>query len=273
MNMALFNKVCIVGVGLIGGSLGMAIKKRRLAKLVIGVVRRKKTIEQAFEKKALDVATLDLKEGVKGADLVILCGPVSVIEGQLKTLSRILDPKAIVIDVGSTKLNIEQAAKKYLKKNPFVGCHPMAGSEKTGIENAQADLFNGSFCFLTSSHPKIVKFWQMLGVKTIVTDARRHDLWVATASQLPHLLSFAFLNSFTSVRFPMNPSLKEFARLAMSDAQLWADIFLSNRATILSSLHVFGLELSKWSKALKRTDRARISSLIKTANRKASHVS
>ncbi|HXV18733.1 MAG TPA: prephenate dehydrogenase/arogenate dehydrogenase family protein, partial [Candidatus Omnitrophota bacterium] len=130
MKKPLFNKVCIVGVGLIGGSLGMAIKKRKLAKWVTGVVRQDDTAKKAVAFKAVDMATKSLKEGVKDADLIILASRVDIIVQQLKALRGLLKPKAVVIDVGSTKQEIVSAAKKSRKKNDFVGCHPMAGSEK-----------------------------------------------------------------------------------------------------------------------------------------------
>src|SRR5689334_2988648 len=129
MSKPLYNRISIIGIGLIGGSLGLAIKKRKLAKFVVGVARRKQSAIDAVATKAVDMATLDLKEGVSGADLVILAGPIPTIISQIKTVPKYISKNTLVIDVGSSKADINKAASRSLKKN-FVGCHPMAGSEK-----------------------------------------------------------------------------------------------------------------------------------------------
>src|SRR3989338_1839110 len=265
MNKPLFNKVCIVGVGLIGGSLGMAIKKRQFAKLVVGVVRRDSTAKEAMRKKALDVAVFGLKEGVRGADLVILCGPVSVIVSQLKTISKHVSPKAVVIDVGSSKVEINNAGKKYLGTK-FVGCHPMAGSEKHGIEFASADLFHGAVCFVSASNKRIDAFWKALGAKPVKMDARRHDAWVAKSSHLPHALSFSLFQGIDS-KYPHNPSLKDLGRLAKSDARIWSDVFLSNRRPILEALSQFKKNLVVFEKNLRANRKPSLLRFIRVANR------
>ncbi|MGH7198774.1 MAG: prephenate dehydrogenase [Candidatus Omnitrophota bacterium] len=275
MGRPLFNRVCIVGVGLIGGSLGMAIKKRRLARTVIGVVRKKSAIEKAFRRKALDAATLDLKKGVAGADLVILCGPVSVIVSQLKALSRLLDKKTIVIDVGSSKKCIGEAAKKFLKKNTFVGCHPMAGSEKSGIENARAGLFRGAVCFLASRNRVVEIFWKALGAQPVNLDARRHDQWAAKVSHLPHVLSFVLLQALerpVDKKFDLNPSFKELARLAKSRPGIWSDILLTNSEALLDALRSFRKDLDAFERGLRARGGADLVRLIAKANSNAAKI-
>ena len=241
MSKPLFNTVSIVGVGLIGGSLGLTIKKGKLARLVIGVARRKGTLQKAFHKKAIDLGMLDAAEGVKNADLVILCTPVSTIAVHLQKIAPHLKKGAVVIDVGSSKTLIQKEAKKYLRKNLFVGCHPMAGSEKTGIENATADLFKNSVCFLTARDSRVENFWKQLGARPVFIDAAKHDLLVAGTSHLPHAIAFSLFQ--TEKKFPqnlpLNPSIRELARLAQSDPELWADIFISNREALLEAIFDF----------------------------------
>lgn len=275
MKKPLFNRVTIVGVGLIGGSLGLAIKKRRLAKLVVGVVHHKKTVTEAFQRGALDIAALDLKKGVKGADLVILCGPVSVILDQLKILSRFLDKKTIVVDVGSSKETINRAAKKHLTRNVFVGCHPMAGSEKCGIRHASADLFKSAVCFLTSRHNKVGQFWRALGATPVFLEERRHDRWVAGVSHLPHILAFALfqkLNWPDGKKFDLNPSFKDIARLAKSHPKVWTDILSTNRTAALNALHDFEKNLHVLKRFLRSGERAALNRLIANANKNADKI-
>lgn len=269
MRKPLFQKICIIGVGLIGGSLGMAVKKRKVAKLVIGVVRRKETIREAFAKKAIDVATLDIIDGVRDADVVILCAPASTIVSQLKTIAPHLKKGALVIDVGSSKTLIEKEAAKVFKKNIFIGCHPMAGSESCGIEHASANLFEKSVCFMTKPNAKISQFWKTLGAIPIVMDAKSHDEWVATASHLPHLLAFSLFQNFkqSSKKFPLNPSLQNLARIAKSNPELWADIFLSNREAVLASMNSFEKSLLHFKKALSTKNIIQLKSIITKANR------
>jgi prephenate dehydrogenase len=270
MNRHLFDNITIVGVGLIGGSIGAAVKKRRLARLVTGVVRRKRTVSDAFRMKALDVATFDLKEGVRGADLVILCSPVSVIRAQLGNIAPHLKKGAVVIDVGSSKKEIESAARMSLRKNVFVGCHPMAGSEKTGVEHACPDLFERSVCFVTKAHPAVDRFWKALGASTVLLTAEKHDEWAASASHLPHAISFSLFQNLRTPPakgIPLNPSLRSLARLAKSHPDLWADIFVSNRRHLSTAVRSVQKNLSLFEKALRRGDSAALRRFIRAANR------
>lgn len=238
MKKPLLHKVTIIGVGLIGGSIGLAIKKRKLARWVVGVVRRKQTAISAVSVGAADVVTLNLAEGIKGADLVILCAPVSTIIKQMPLIRSHLKKGAIVIDAGSSKIKIEGAAAKHLRGSVFVGCHPMAGSASTGVEHADADLFAGAQCFITRSNKLVTNFWKALGAKPLVLNAKLHDAWVARASYLPHLLAFSLFQKAGLGKFSgkglkaLNPSAQELARLAASNAALWADILVSNPETL-----------------------------------------
>lgn len=267
-----FEKVAIVGVGLIGGSLGLAIRKRRLAKLVMGVVRRRQTGAQALRKRAVHGATMSLKEGVRGADLVLLCSPVSTIVRQMKTLKKFLAPGALVVDVASTKVLVDAAARKYLKGVRFAGAHPMAGSSKKGVPAADADLFQGAICYLTNFDPEAERFWRALGTKTFYLTPERHDEWVARTSHLPHVLAFALFQSDNLRRLgragleATNPSIRDLARLSKSDPKLWADILLSNKQEILSALNEYGKSVASLKKALSAGRPRAIEKFIHQAN-------
>ncbi len=270
----LFERIAIVGVGLIGGSVGMAAKRKGLARQVVGVVRRKETVASIFAKRAADVVTLDLAEGVKDADLVILCAPVFTIVKNIRDIASHLKPGAVVIDVGSSKTPIVAEAGKRLKKNVFVGCHPMAGSEKCGIEHAGADLFEKSVCFMTSRHAGVARFWKALGAKPVVVNAREHDGWVAKASHLPHVSAFAHLaalehlpaNIKENLSGYLNPSIRPTTRLAKSNPEMWSQILLSNRGPVLSALDEYSAGLLKIRKALASSDAAALKRVITHAN-------
>ena len=272
MSKPLFDKVTIVGVGLIGGSLGLAIKKRKLATLVMGVVHRRQTIAQAFRRHALHGATMNLKEGVRDADLVILCAPVSTIMQQMKTLRPMLKPGARVIDVASSKLLVDHAAKKYLKGVRFVGCHPMAGSAKSGLEHADADLFEGAGCFMTGPDKVVDRFWRALGASPHILTPQSHDEWVARVSHLPHILAFALFQSGGSKKLERlgieanNPSIQDLARLSKSDPKLWADILLSNKIEIMRVLEEHERSIRHLKKALTSRNARAIEKFILQAN-------
>jgi len=197
----LFHTVTIVGVGLIGGSLGLAIRKNKLAKRVIGVGHRRASLQKAIKKGAIDLGTVNLSSGVKAADLVILATPVSLILRFLGKIPGDLKPGALVIDVGSSKEKIVKRGETVLPKgNFFIGCHPIAGSEKRGIEIATATLFNKTVSIVTPSGEtdrralkKIKVFWQKIGSKVEIISPAKHDRLMATVSHLPHLAAVGLI--------------------------------------------------------------------------------
>ena len=240
MKKPLFPIIAIVGVGLIGGSIGLAVKKRRLAKLVIGIGRRKSSVLDALKKGAIDVGVLDM-DAVGSADLVILAAPVTTIAKQMKALAPHLKKGAVVIDAGSSKALITDAAKKYLHKNTFVGCHPMAGKERSGVAAAEAGLFEDSVCFITARHAKVEAFWKAIGSRPVVLGAEAHDRLIGSMSHTPHAIAFSLFQNKKDYPsgLPVNPSMRELSRLAKSDPSIWADILVSNRQAVLRSVEEF----------------------------------
>ena len=191
-----FNRIAILGVGLIGGSIGLAAKKKKLAKEVIGVCRHRKSLRRAKQIKAIDRGSVDYKNAVKNADLVILAAPIGQIIRIGRKIAPYLKEGCLVTDVGSTKLKIVHALEKAYARRKifFVGAHPLAGSEKRSSRFARPDLFCGALCILTrtaktnsAALKKITIFWKMLGCRTKVLSAHRHDEITALVSHLPHL--------------------------------------------------------------------------------------
>ncbi len=258
---------------MIGGSLGLGIRKKRLAHKVVGVFRHKSTAAQAKSRGAVSEAVFDLKKGIAGADLVVFATPVSSIVRDIKNIGPKLSGKTLVIDVGSSKLEIDRAARRYLKQARFVGCHPMAGSASLGVRNASAELFKGAQCFVTRKEAKVSALWKALGAQPIQVSAEVHDRWVARMSHVPHILSFALFSSKGMAplsRYGLkaeNPSIQDLARISKSGAELWADILHSNRKDIVFSLNEFETALRKLKKAIAGGRTKSLENIIRAANR------
>ena len=247
--MKLFNKVAIVGVGLIGGSLGLAMRNKGIAKEIIGIGHRQKSIGQAIRRKAIDQGYLELRK-IKDADLVILCTPVGEILKILPKLAQFINSNCLVIDVGSTKSEIIKLAQK--SKVKFIGCHPLAGMEKKGVINAEGGIFQDSLCLLVplknTANPaleKIQRFWKILGARTKIIDASSHDRILAFTSHLPHAVVFSLLDCIRPDYLPYGSSgLQDTTRLGLSDPYLWRDIFLTNRKELLFTIKNFKKSLT-----------------------------
>jgi len=271
----MFKRVTIIGLGLIGGSLGLAIKERHLAKSVIGVSRRPGTIRRALSLRAVDSATLDVKKGVKRSDLVILATPILKIIDIAERISPALKKGVIVIDAGSTKSEIVKEIEAFLPDGAnFVGSHPLAGSEKSGIAYADKDLFKGRYCILTKTGhtnvnalARIKKFWNKLGMKVEIMSPQRHDRVISRLSHLPHALSAGLCNALTGKKnlHLAAGGLKDTTRIASGDPELWKDIFITNRKNIAMDIRAFKKELSKIDRALERGDAVALFKLFKKA--------
>jgi len=273
----LFRKVTIVGVGLIGGSLGKAIKDRRLAREVIGVSQRQSSLTAALKAQVVDQVQHDVKKAVANADLVVLSTPISIITSMLMTLGPHLKRNCIVTDVGSTKVSIVQTARKYLPKHVFfVGSHPLAGSEKKGVQNARTDLYRGSLCLMTptedtnkAASERVKRLWSQVGAKVKYTSPEEHDRILAYTSHLPHLLAYALINSLPSAYLEFCGSgFKDTTRIAASTPQIWADICLANSKNLVKSLDETTKFLSALRKAISIHDQKALINLLKGAKAK-----
>jgi len=254
-------KIAIVGVGLIGGSLGLAMKKRRLAAEITGIGRNKKRLQKAKTAGAIDVLSTEFSDAAE-ADIVILSGPVDVIPYAARKIKPYLKPSCIVTDTGSTKAVIVRKLEN-LFPGKFVGSHPLAGSEKSGVRFASPDLFEDATIILTPTEKtgaatlkKTRKFWTDLGGNVILLKPQEHDRFTADISHLPHLLAVGLVKFV--LEMPYRKKLKKMiaggfldtTRIAAGTPEVWSGIFLTNKKEILRALNGMIRELEKLGQAI-----------------------
>jgi len=271
--MKLFNKVAIIGTGLIGGSMGLAMKRKGLVVRIIGLSRHRETLSQAKRIHAIDEGAQDIN-AIRDADLVIFATPVNTILKMAPLVSRIVNKNCIISDVGSTK---EKIAAQLSRQFPnYVGTHPLAGSEKRSIAYASPMLFKNSLCIITPiaktdklALDRIVKLWRQMGARVVFLSPKAHDRILSMASHLPHVSSFSLMNTLPRNYLKFSGGgLKDATRIAASDAQLWADIFLSNRKNITEAINLFQANLSKIKLAIRQGNRKELFLLLKKAKQK-----
>jgi prephenate dehydrogenase len=275
------NKLCIVGLGLIGGSVGLAARERRLARKVYGLVRRRESIREAKRLGVVDVATMDAEEAVSNADLVIIATPLSVMERMATVIKPYLSPGCIVTDVGSSKQCVVGAMEKvFHPRVHFIGAHPIAGSERSGMRAARANLFEGAPCILTPTRKtnkkalgKVRRFWQDLGSQVTPMSTGAHDRIVAAISHLPHMLAVALVNCIAGTPGSAKKFLpfagtgfKDSTRIAASLPDMWVDICLANRDEILRALGSFEKQLRTLKKALRSANPTAVRKLLSRAS-------
>lgn len=228
-----------------GGSLGMAIKKHELAKEVVGLSQKQSSLMQAIQSGAIDIAETDVANAVKNADLIVLAAPVESIVQLLSRMSKFIRRGCIITDLGSAKTTIVEEAEKVLPiPGFFVGSHPLVGSEKTGVANARADLFDKAVCIMTPTETtnqvakeKVKHLWAKLGAEVKVMTPQQHDEALAYISHLPHVLAYGVMNTMPKDFLALAPqSLKDMTRIASSAPQMWSDICLANSRNLTKSL-------------------------------------
>ena len=254
-----WDNVAIVGVGLIGGSIGIDLLRRGLARQVVGIGRREESLRVAREVGACTATTVDLPRGLADAHLVIVCTPVSRIAQDVRAAAGFAKRGALITDVGSTKGTIVAELDRDLAHEAhYVGSHPLAGSEKAGPGTAVAGLFEGRTVVVTPGAmtrdedvQAISGFWQSLGAKVLHMSPDEHDALVAGASHLPHLVAAALVAATPRESLPLVAGgWLDTTRIAAGDAQLWRDILLSNRANVLLALDRFDGALAEFRRAL-----------------------
>lgn len=243
--MARLGRVAVVGVGLIGGSIGMALRERKLASSVVGVGRNLKTLERARALGAIDEATTDLPKGVAEADAIVLCTPVDRIIGDAQRVADAAPKTALITDAGSTKRRIVEAVERLPKAvGAFVGAHPLAGSDRSGAAFARADLFQGRVCVLTPT-PRTPtdrlrlarEFWAALGCRILEMGPSEHDEVVAYTSHLPHALAASLASTVPADWLPLAAgAFRDCTRVAGADTDLWTAIFRENRGPLMTSI-------------------------------------
>ncbi len=268
-----FGTVCIIGTGLIGGSIGLGLKKRNLAKTIIGVGHRTASLEKATKMHAIDIGLLNSEEAVKDADIVILATSVNKIIDTAKKIIPLMKRNAILTDVGSTKKYIVEQISHNLRKDiTFIGAHPIAGSEQRGVEFASADLFEGCTCIITpmGNHTNegetISHLWRLLGAKIKYMTPEQHDEILAFVSHLPHLAASCLINAIKEEYLVCGASgLRDTTRVASGDPELWVDIFCQNRENVIKSIDQFIAELGGFRNDLLNKNDAKILDRLKNA--------
>ncbi len=268
--------LAIVGVGLIGGSIGLAAKRRGLAKRVLGAGRRQASLDQALAVGAIDEGFLDLRAAVPRAEVAVFCTPVDRIADQVLATAPRCRPGTLLTDAGSTKAEIMRQVEGRLPQGiAFVGSHPLAGSEKRGPEHADADLFQDRLTIVTQT-PKTdpaalertTAFWRALGSQVHVMNPEEHDRALALTSHLPHLLAAALAGILPREAHDLTATgFRDTTRVASGDPALWTAIFTHNQTAVLDALRRLEERLSQFRHALEAGNWTALDDLLTQAKK------
>lgn len=262
-----FKRLVIDGVGLLGGSLGMALKRRAMAQTVVGLGRSVERLERARQLGALDEIHTHPEPALSGADAVVLAVPPRQIRDHLRDFAPLFAPGAFITDVGSVKARIVDEAERALPGGAlFIGSHPMAGSEKSGAEHGRSDFYEGSACILTPTERTPAealdlarRFWEALGSRVLVLDPAEHDRMLAGISHLPHVLASALMQLLArggrmdDVAAIAGGGLRDTTRIAAADPDIWRQICTENAPALLEQLDQFIAVLQEWRIAIDRS--------------------
>jgi len=276
-----FEKVAVIGVGLIGGSFGMALKAAGRCKHVVGCGRSDANLGSALQRGAIDSVATDAAAAVRGADLVLVAAPVAQFEKIFLAIQPVLPPDCLVMDAGSTKRDVVAAARAGLgaKLSGFVPAHPITGKETAGVHNADAALYAGRQVILTplpQTLPELVQkatdVWAAIGAQVLRMTPENHDAAFASVSHLPHLLAFAYFSAVVNQPAGRDflslagPGFRDFTRIAASDPTIWRDILMANREEILKQSARFRHTLDAMEHVIKSGNADALEDLIKSAS-------
>ncbi len=275
-----WQKVTLVGVGLLGGSLGLALRQRRLADRVEGYVRRPASVAECEHLGVVHRATLDLQAAVRDAEVVILCTPLAQMRALTEQMRSALCPGVIVTDVGSAKGRAVEELESLVAEagGHFVGSHPMAGAERMGVAAARADLFQTAVCIVTPTErtdagalERLVELWHHLGMRTIKLPPALHDELVARCSHLPHVVAATLAGLVLDPAYPKEQALlsasgfRDTTRVASGSPEMWRDIALANRAELSKAMTSYIERLRLLQEAIDRRDGPAIERLLRAA--------
>jgi prephenate dehydrogenase len=250
----MFEQLGLIGCGLMGGSFALALKRAGLVKRVVGYSKSPSTTERARQMGVIDVEAPSALLAVSGADIVLLAVPVAATEATLKAIRHLVTNDMLVMDVGSTKRDVIDAARRVLRDNigAFVPCHPIAGKEASGVEHADPDLYAGSQVIVTpidrtlpAQLARALQVWQALGCNVVQMAPEAHDAAFAAVSHLPHLIAFALVNGIAAQPGAEDflalagPGFRDFTRIAASEPKMWRDILLANRHELIAQSQAF----------------------------------
>ena len=262
----MFNQLGLIGCGLMGGSFALALKKAGLVRRVVGYSKSPSTVEKARRLGVIDVAAESALLAVSGSDIVLIAVPVAATEGTFRAIRHLVDPGVLCMDVGSTKRDVVDAARRVLKERlpSFVPAHPIAGREVAGVEHSDPQLYQGRKVILTplqQTDPVLVQkatdVWAAIGCQVLKMTPENHDAAFAAVSHLPHLIAFAYLNAMNGQPAGKEflqlagPGFRDFSRIAASDPNVWRDILLSNREEVLRQSEAFRAALDAMERSMR----------------------
>ncbi|CAN1598321.1 TyrA Prephenate dehydrogenase [Candidatus Pelagibacterales bacterium] len=266
----MFNKVTIIGLGLIGSSIARAIKKNNLCKILVAHDKSKIVLKKTLKLKITNYIEPNLKKSVENSDLVIICTPLGTYKNIVSVIKNYLKNTCILTDVGSAKIFVTNTVNKLINKNTiWIPAHPVAGTEESGPEAGFADLFKNRWCIITpvnkknpSSLKKLNNFWKKIGSKVQHMTAEHHDKVMAITSHIPHLIAYNIVGTAANLEKDTKSEVikysasgfRDFTRIASSDPTMWRDIALNNRKQILHMLEKFNLDLSNLKRAIIKKD-------------------
>jgi prephenate dehydrogenase len=264
-----------------GGSFALALKRAGLVKRVVGYSKSPSTTERARQMGVIDVEAPSALLAVSGADIVLLAVPVSATEATFKAIRHLVGPNTLIMDVGSTKRDVVDAARRVLRDNvgSFVPCHPITGKEVSGVEHADVDLYAGKQVILTPIErtftvqlQKAVDVWTALGCHVLKMSPQSHDAAYAAVSHLPHLIAFALINGITGQDHGKDymslagPGFRDFTRIAASDPKMWRDILIANREELLAQSKIFQETLQSLEQLISSSSGDALETMIEQAS-------
>jgi prephenate dehydrogenase len=277
----MFEQLGLIGCGLMGGSFALALKRAGLVKRVVGYSKSPSTTQRALSMGVIDVEAPSALLAVSGADIVLLAVPVAATEATLKAIRHLVTRDMLIMDVGSTKRDVIDAARRVLRDHigSFVPCHPITGKEVSGVEHADPDLYTDRQVILTPvdrTHPvqaeKAVQVWEGLGCKVLKMTPDAHDAAFAAVSHLPHLIAFALINAIASQDYGKDylslagPGFRDFTRIAASEPKMWRDILLANRNELLEQSKLFQRTLHAMEQMIEGGNAEALEDLINQAS-------
>jgi len=277
----MFEQLGLIGCGLMGGSFALALKRAGLVKRVVGYSKSPSTTERARQLGVIDVEAPSALLAVSGADIVLIAVPVAATEATFKAIKHLVSSQTLIMDVGSTKRDVVDAARRALREHigSFVPTHPIAGREVSGVEHADPDLYSGKQIILTPIERTLttqlqlaIDVWTALGCRVLKMSPEAHDAAFAAISHLPHLIAFALMNSISGQPQAKDflslagPGFRDFTRIAASDPQVWRDIMISNREELLAQSKIFQRNLQALELMISSANAEALEGLIEQAS-------
>ena len=273
-----FEEITIIGPGLIGASLGLILKKKKIAKKIVGIDVSKKNIKDAIDNKSIDEGRLKIDEKIRKSDVIFICTPVSFIDSITNQIFPYLSDNCIVTDVGSVKnCFTARTIKLFEKKSFLLPGHPIAGTEYSGAKSAKLNLFLNKWCILTPIKKKkrqvsiISNIWKRIGAKISIMSANQHDKIMSITSHLPHLIAFTIVGTAFKIDLKKKKELinfsaggfRDFTRIGSSDPKMWVDIFIHNKKYLLKTLKNFSSDIKILESSIKNCDEKKIFNILK----------